>query len=47
MDAPYRGIRGVREVLSAAAFTYLAGLAQRVSLFLAFLGLIQYFDLHL
>lgn len=40
-------LAGVREVLSAAAFTYLAGLLQRVGLFLAFLGLIEYFDLHL
>lgn len=35
-------LAGVREVLSAASFTYLAGLAQHVSLFLAFLGLIQF-----
>lgn len=39
-------VEGVREVLSAAAFTYLAGLAQRVGLFLAFLGLIEFFGLH-
>lgn len=37
---------GVREVLSAAAFTYLAGLLQRVGVFLAFLGLIEYAGFH-
>lgn len=39
-------LEGVKEVLSAAAFTYLVGLAQRVSMFLAFLGVIQYLGLH-
>ncbi len=38
-------LAGVREVLSAASFTYLAGLAQQASLFLAFLGLIQFLGL--
>jgi Zn-dependent membrane protease YugP len=40
-------LAGVREVPDAAALTYLVGLAQRVCLFLAFLGLIQWFGLGL
>jgi Zn-dependent membrane protease YugP len=40
-------LAGVRTVLSAAALTYLVGLAQRVCLFLALLGLIQWFGLGL